>query len=58
MKNEEIDKAVRENDYVLTASLYISICQSNQVDHVKRNGDAFDIWTTDGWHWKVQVYPD
>lgn len=58
MTDPEIDRIVREHGYVLPVSVYISICRSEQVDHVKRNRDFFDIWTRDGWHWKVQVYPD
>ena len=58
MKNEEIELAVKGCDYCIPSSLYISICQSKQVDHVKMDGNFFNIWTRDGWHWKVKVYPD
>ena len=58
MKNEEIELAVKGCGYRIPSSLYISICRSPQVDHVKRNGDFFDIWTRDGWYWRVQVYPN
>lgn len=57
MKNEEIEIAVRERNYCVPSLLYISICRSPQVDHVQRDGDWYDIWTMDGWHWRVKVYP-
>lgn len=38
MTDPEIDRIVREHGYVLPASVYISICRSSQVDHVKKTG--------------------
>lgn len=58
MTDQEIDRAVREHGYVLPASAYISICRSEQVDHVCRDEDWYDIWTRTGEHWKVTVKPD
>lgn len=58
MKSEQIDKVVREYRYALSASLYIEICRSSQIDHVCRDDTWYDIWTTDGWHWRVTVRPD
>lgn len=58
MTDLEIDRVVREYDGVLPASVYISICRSRQVDHVRRDGDWIDIWTRAGGHWRVTVIPD
>lgn len=58
MADPEIDRTVREHDGVLPASVYISICRSRQVDHVRRDGDWYDIWSRDGGHWRVTVKPD
>lgn len=58
MTNQEIDRIVREHGYVLPASVYIAICRSRQVDHVRRDGDWIDIWSRDGRHWRVTVRPD
>lgn len=55
MTDPEIDRIIREHGYVLPASVYISICQSPKVDHIKRDGDFYDIWTEDGWHWRVTI---
>ena len=40
MNDNEIDRIVREHGYVLPASAYISICRSEQLDHVRRDGGA------------------
>lgn len=55
MNSEEIDRKVRECDYALPIKLYSAICRSGQVDHVKRDGSWIDVWTKDGWHWRVTV---
>lgn len=58
MNDNEIDRTVREHDGVLPASVYISICRSRQVDHVRRDGYWYDIWTRAGGHWRVEVRTD
>ncbi|MCI6467436.1 MAG: hypothetical protein MSA90_18480 [Faecalicatena sp.] len=55
MSSLDIDKIIRECNYVLPFKLYSSVCNSGQVDHIKRDGEWIDIWTTDGWHWRVTV---
>lgn len=55
MNDNEIDRIVREHGYVLPASVYISICRSWQVDHVRRDGDWYDIWTRTGGHWRIRI---
>ena len=55
MNSQEIDRKVRECDYVLPIKLYSAICRSGQVDHVKRDGSWIDVWTKDGWHWRITV---
>lgn len=57
MNDNEIDRIVREHGYVLPASVYIAICRSRQVDHVRRDGEWIDIWSRDGRHWRIQVHP-
>lgn len=55
MTDPEIDRIVREYGYVLPVSVYITICRSEQVDHVRRDGDWIDIWTRTGGHWRVAI---
>lgn len=38
MTDRKIDRIIREHGYVLQASVYITICRSEQVDHVCRDG--------------------
>lgn len=57
MTDQEIDRVVREYGYMLPADLYILICRSNQIDHVRRSGDWTDIWSRTGGHWRIQVHP-
>lgn len=55
MNDNEIDRIVREHGYVLPASVYIMICRSRQIDHVRRDGDWIDIWSQDGGHWRIRI---
>lgn len=58
MTDPEIDRVAREHGHVLPASVYIRICRSEQVDHVRRDGEQYDIWSRTGGHWRVIVKPD
>lgn len=55
MYSFEIDREIRARNWVIPVWLYVDICRSPQVDHVKRDGDWTDIWTRDGAHWRVRV---
>lgn len=54
MTNQEIDRMVREHDYVLPFKIYAVVCASEQVDHIRRDGEWVDLWTNDGQHWRVK----
>ena len=55
MNDNEIDRTIREHGYVLPVSVYIMICRSRQIDHVRRDGDWIDIWSRDGGHWRIRI---
>lgn len=55
MTDPEIDRIVREYGYVLPASVYITICRSEQVDHVCRDGNWINIWTRSGGYWRIRT---
>lgn len=55
MNDNEIDRIIREHGSALPAGLYVSICRSEQVDHVRRDGDWIDIWTRTGGHWRIRI---
>lgn len=58
MNDTEIDRMIREYRCVLPVTIYVDICRSEQVDHVRRDGDWIDIWTRAGGHWRITVKPD
>lgn len=55
MSNEDIDRIVWEHATVLPFPVYAVICDSEQIDHILRNGDKIDLWSRDGRHWEVSV---
>ena len=55
MSNEEITKTVREYGGVLPFKIYAVVCASNQIDHIRRDGEWIDLWSNDGDHCRVQV---
>lgn len=55
MTNQKIDETVRECGGVLPVKLYAEICNSEQIDHIKRDGDWIDLWADTGEHWRVKV---
>ena len=55
MSNEEIDKIVRECGGVLPFKIYAIVCASEQIDHIRRDGDYIDLWSRDGRHWRIQA---
>ncbi len=55
MSNEDIDRTVREYGGVLPFKVYAVVCASEQIDHIRRDGERIDLWSRDGRHWRVQV---
>ena len=55
MSNEDIDRTVREYGGVLPFKVYAVVCASDQIDHIRRDGERIDLWSRDGRHWRVQV---
>lgn len=58
MYNWEIDEVFKKYNYKPPASVYIAVCGSPQVRHVKCDGEWIDIWSADGAHWRVSPHPD
>ena len=55
MSNEDIDRTVREYGGALPFKVYAVVCASEQIDHIRRDGERIDLWSRDGRHWRVQV---
>ena len=59
MYSYEIDNIIKQNNYNLSSTTYIDICTtSSQINHVKYEpyGDYYEICTSDGYYWKINVY--
>ena len=55
MSNEDIDRTVWGYGGVLPFKVYAVVCASEQIDHIRRDGERIDLWSRDGRHWRVQV---
>ena len=58
MYSYEIDSIMKQNDYIISANTYISICSTSpQIirTHYEAFGDYFEIYTEDSCYWKFRV---
>ena len=44
MSNEDIDRTVREYGGALPFKVYAVVCASEQIDHIRRDGERIDLW--------------
>ena len=59
MYSHDINNIMRSTNYNIDSKTYSKIiAESSQVDHVKYSpyGNYFEIWTTDNYYWKFNVY--
>jgi hypothetical protein len=55
MYSEEIKRLIEQRNYLISIKEYIEIIKSPQVDHVIYKNQEFNIWTTDGYKFKLQI---
>ncbi|MBR2248680.1 MAG: hypothetical protein IKE89_03440 [Bacilli bacterium] len=55
MYSEEIKRLIEQRNYLISIKEYIGIIRSPQVDHVIYKNQEFNIWTTDGYKFKLQI---
>jgi len=55
MYSEEIKKLLEQRNYLVSMKEYVKIVKSPQVDHVIYKNQEFNIWTTDGYKFKLQI---
>lgn len=55
MTSQEISNTVREYGGVLPFKIYAVVCASDQIDHIRRDGEWIDLWSHDGDYWRVKV---
>lgn len=58
MYSYEIQQLLELHNYTISNNIYLQICTSSQINHVKYTafGDFFEIWTDDNYYWKFTVY--
>lgn len=55
MYSHEIKKLLEERNNLVTMKEYYEIIKSPQVDHVVFKDHEFQIWTNDGYQFKLQI---
>lgn len=58
MYSYEIQQLLESYQYNISSDIYLQICTSSQINHVKYTafGDFFEIWTDDNYYWKLTVH--
>ena len=59
MYSWEINQFFEQRNYKIDSEDYLKICNySNQISKIKYEpfGNYFEIWTGDGYYWKITVY--
>lgn len=55
MYSYEIKKLLEERNYLVSLIEYMQIIKSPQIDHILYKNQMFNIWTTDGYYFKLQL---
>lgn len=55
MYSYEIKRLLEEKKYLISVKEYLKIINSPQVDHVVFKNHEFQIWTNDGYQFKLQI---
>ena len=58
----ELDDLIKRNNYILSKHDYCSISFNTcpQISRIKYDPfeNKFEIWTLDGYYWKIEIKPD
>ncbi len=55
MYSSEIKELLKRKNNLVNLKEYLMIVSSTQVDHIKYDNGYFDIWTTDGYTFKLKL---
>lgn len=55
MYDEEIEKAVKDRNGIIPTNIYSKICNSDQIDHIKADGEWINVWSKYGAYWRIKV---
>lgn len=55
MYSWEIEQLLKLKNYLISNKEYLEICKSTQIDHIKYENEAFNIWTSDGYKFILKI---
>ena len=55
MYSYEIENLLKLKNYLVSVQEYINITKSPQIDHIKYENDAFNIWTNDNYNFTLKI---
>lgn len=55
MYSYEIENLLKLKNYLVSVQEYLEIVKSPQIDHIKYENDAFNIWTNDNYNFVLKI---
>lgn len=55
MYSYEIENLLKLKSYLVSIQEYLDIVKSPQIDHIKYENDAFNIWTNDNYNFILKI---
>lgn len=55
MYSYEIENLLKLKNYLVSVQEYLEIVKSPQIDHIKYENDAFNIWTNDNYNFILKI---
>lgn len=55
MYSYEIENLLKLRNYLVSIQEYLDIVKSPQIDHIKYENDAFNIWTNDNYNFILKI---
>lgn len=55
MYSYEIENLLKLKNYLVSVHEYLEIVKSPQIDHIKYENDAFNIWTNDNYNFILKI---
>lgn len=55
MYSYEIENLLKLKNYLVSVQEYLEIVKSPQIDHIKYESDAFNIWTNDNYNFTLKI---
>lgn len=55
MYSYEIERLLKSRNYLISIQEYLTITDSPQIDHIKYDGEKFNMWTTDNYIFTFKI---